>query len=87
VRPRVEPEAVKPKYLDPQVLETPTLAFDRVRLELGRLADQVLPMVKYGPGIVMTGTESDLARLERQDDGVDNYLHFADLYRERFRID
>ncbi|MGI9262554.1 MAG: Na/Pi cotransporter family protein [Woeseiaceae bacterium] len=68
------PRAIQPKYLDNLLLETPSLALDRVRLEIGRLANQVLPMVGSGPDIVMSGTEQDLEKLERQDDGVDT-LH------------
>jgi phosphate:Na+ symporter len=70
-RPQPTPLQVEPKFIDPSVLDTPTLAFDRVRMELGHLATQVLPMVRHGPGIVMTGSERDLAALARQDDGVD----------------
>jgi len=75
-RPTEAPTVMKPKYLDAMLLETPSLAFDRVRLEIGRLAAHVLPMVRSGPGIVMTGTETDLEELERQDDGIDA-LHDA----------
>jgi len=73
-RPAAESTVIQPKYLDRLLLETPSLALDRVRLEIGRLANQVLPMVGSGPGIVMTGTQRDLENLERQDDGVDT-LH------------
>jgi phosphate:Na+ symporter len=72
------PAVFAPKYLDRLLLDTPTFAFDRVRLELGRLADQVLPMVRSGPGIVMTGSQMDLDRLAKQDDRVDA-LHEAIL--------
>lgn len=39
------PEAAKPLYLDEIYLQTPALAVDRVRLELGHLGDLVLDMV------------------------------------------
>ena len=71
-----EPTIIAPKYLDKLMLGTPSLAFDRVRLELGRLAKQALKMVKLGPQIVMKGTEQELEQLARQDDGVDA-LHDA----------
>ncbi|MBT8137876.1 MAG: Na/Pi cotransporter family protein [Gammaproteobacteria bacterium] len=70
-KPKPEVKEIKPKYLDRELLETPTLAFDMVRLELGRLAQQVLPMVEQGPGIVMTGSKAQLDKLRQQDDGVD----------------
>ncbi len=71
VKPEVGPAAIVARYLDRVLLDTPTLAFDRVRMELGHLADQVLPMVRSGPQIVMTGSGLDLEHLARQDDGVD----------------
>jgi phosphate:Na+ symporter len=77
-RPEKPIPGVAPVYLDPMLLDTPPLAFDRVRLELGRLAQQVLPMVESGPLIVMTGSEADLRGLAKQDDGVDA-LHDAIL--------
>jgi phosphate:Na+ symporter len=85
-RPGVAPTEVEPRFLDPLVLDTPTLAFDRVRLELGHLAEEVLPMVRTGPGIVMTGNSRALAALRRQDDGVDRLYgaivaYLADLSR------
>ena len=75
-RPKVEPTIITPKYLDELMLSTPTLAFDRVRLELGRLGEQVSKMVSTGPRIVMSGTLQELEQLARQDDGVDA-LHDA----------
>lgn len=75
-RPKAEPTIITPKYLDELMLSTPTLAFDRVRLELGRLGEQVLKMVGTGPKIVMSGTQQELDQLAREDDGVDA-LHDA----------
>ncbi len=70
-KPHVIPEGVMPKYLDKLLLDTPTLALDRVRLELGRLAKQARRMVRSGPEIVMSGSRADLDKLASQDDGVD----------------
>jgi phosphate:Na+ symporter len=36
------PEAAKPLYLDPNFLQTPALAVDRVALEAGHVGDLVL---------------------------------------------
>ena len=75
-RPKVEPEIIRPKYLDDLLLDTPTLAFDRVRMEIGRLAGQVLPMVRNGPQAIMKCSEVHLRKLQKKDDNVD-ILHGA----------
>lgn len=69
-------ERVAPKYLDPVLLKTPSLAFDRIRMEIGRLAARVLPMVSKGPEAVMTGSTQELRALARMDRHVDT-LHDA----------
>ena len=48
-RPGAEPEMVQPKYLDEALLETPALALDRVRMELGHLGERVLKMLGRAP--------------------------------------
>jgi phosphate:Na+ symporter len=75
-KPAAPPVKVTAKYLDPLLLDTPTFALDGVRLELGRLAEQVLPMIRSGPRIVMVGSALDLDGLARRDDSVDA-LHDA----------
>jgi len=75
-RPAVGPTRVQPKYLDENLLETPELALDRVRLELGRLGQYTLRMVREALPTVFQGNEDDLEVLAGMDDDVDA-LHGA----------
>ncbi|MEN8133724.1 MAG: Na/Pi cotransporter family protein [Pseudomonadota bacterium] len=75
-RPAAAEQTCKPKYLNDKLLETPSLAFDAVKLEISRLAERVLPMVREAPIAVMQGEESDLQRIREMDDDVDA-LHRA----------
>jgi phosphate:Na+ symporter len=72
----VEPEVVQPKYLDDVLLDTPALALDRVRLELGHLGAYTLRMARRAVPVAGRGTEEDLRTLARMDDDVD-ILHEA----------
>jgi phosphate:Na+ symporter len=65
-------ERVRPKYLDENLLETPELALDRVRLELRRLGSYTLRMVQQALATVIHGTEEDLEQLESMDEDVDS---------------
>jgi phosphate:Na+ symporter len=69
-RPMLEGPVVA-RFLDPIYLETPSLALDRVRLELARLGRHVYRVVVAAPQAVLDGTEEDLRDLERMDDGID----------------
>lgn len=71
-RAAVEPERVKPMYLDQILLETPELALDRVRLELGWLGAHTLRMVRQALPTVVSGTKDDLLALAAIDDDVDS---------------
>lgn len=71
VTPSTGLEPVEPKYLDDILLETPELALDRVRLELGWLGTQALRMVKESLPAVLRGTEEELELLAGMDDDVD----------------
>lgn len=70
------PIRVQPRYLDENLFETPELALDRVRLELGRLGEYTLKMVRTALPTVFNGSEADLERLAGMDDDVDG-LHAA----------
>ena len=76
LRPKGEPEAERPRYLDDILLHTPDLAFDIVRMELGRLGASVLRMVSGALPPVLHGTQNDLDELEKMDNEVDR-LHGA----------
>ena len=61
---------VVPKYLDETLLDTPALALDRVRMELGRMAERVFPMLRKGVKLAMEGTSEELSDLNRMDSEI-----------------
>lgn len=69
----VEAEVVA-RYLDRELLRTPSLALDRARLELLRMADRVRRMLAAAMPAVLNGTRWELLEIERLDDEVDS-LH------------
>lgn len=75
---RVETEtpAERPRYLDPILLQTPALAMDVVRMELGRLGAAALHMMRGALKTVIHGTPDEIAALESLDNNVDS-LHAA----------
>ncbi|WP_456416639.1 Na/Pi cotransporter family protein [Thiolapillus sp.] len=74
---------VAPKYLDKGLLDTPSLALDRVRMEIGRMAERVLPMLRQGVHLAMDGSARELSELSRMDREV-GMLHgpILDYLRE-----
>jgi phosphate:Na+ symporter len=70
-RPEVIPEGAKARYLDEMLLDTPVLALDRVRMELRRLGERALTMVRTSLVATLDGTETDLKALRHLDDDVD----------------
>ena len=76
IRESAEGALVRPKYLDDNLLSTPALALDRVRLEIGRLGTFAFEMVREAPGIMIGGRREELERLHRMDEQVDS-LHSA----------
>jgi phosphate:Na+ symporter len=75
-RPGGLPEIIKPKYLDPVLLEAPALALNSARMELVRLGAHTAAMVKQAPRAVMSGSQIDLNRIRSMDDEID-ILHGA----------
>ncbi|HUS38622.1 MAG TPA: Na/Pi symporter, partial [Pirellulales bacterium] len=75
-RPEVEPEAARPKYLDDLLIQTPSLAIEMVRMELGRLGLAALHMARGALTTAIRGSEEALDDLEGMDDDVDA-LHAA----------
>ena len=75
-RPTVVPESAQPRYLDEMLLDTPVLALDRVRMELRRLGERALTMVRAALTATLDGSASDLEDMRRLDDDVD-LLHVA----------
>ena len=73
--PVTEGEIIKPKYMDPIYLQTPSLAMNQVRLELGRLGYYVLEIFKVASPAVIKGSKEELEALAKKKD-VD-LLHIA----------
>lgn len=63
---------VAPRYLDKDLLRTPSLALDRARLELLRLAERVRQMLAAVIPAVISGTADRLVSIEAMDDEVDS---------------
>ena len=68
----VEIKAEKPKYLDPILLQTPALAMDIVRMELGRLGATALHMMRGALDTVIRGRNDEINALEDLDNNVDS---------------
>ncbi|MEJ2382791.1 MAG: Na/Pi cotransporter family protein [Xanthomonadales bacterium] len=68
----IKPEkALLPKHLDPDLLDTPSIALEAVRSELRRLGKRVRRMVKEIMPAAVTGTRQDLERVAAMDKVVD----------------
>ena len=72
----VPAETMKPIHLDEILLQTPAMALDTVRIELGRLGVTALHMVRGSLEVALNGKAGDLNRLAQRDDDVDS-LHAA----------
>jgi phosphate:Na+ symporter len=59
------------KYLDDSLLKTPTLALDRARLELLRMANRTKMMLEEALPAVIEGDRHALAAVEEMDDEID----------------
>ncbi len=70
-KPMEEVEIVKPKYLDDVLLETPSLALDRVRLEIGHMGERVKEMTSAVVPAIVGGSSETLEKVEKIDDEVD----------------
>ncbi|WP_199773862.1 Na/Pi cotransporter family protein [Stieleria maiorica] len=65
-----------PKYLDPILLQTPALAMDVVRLELGHLGAAALDMMRGALHTIIHGSRQQVSSLHELDNHVDA-LHGA----------
>ena len=72
--PEEEGRTVRVRYLDRTLLRTPSLALDRARLELLRMADRVRSMLADILPAILHGTRWTLLEIEERDDEVDS-LH------------
>jgi len=75
---RAEPvlEGSKPKFIDEAMVETPAIALDMARRELGRLGAAVLRITRNSLKTVIHGSRIELAELRAADTEVDG-LHAA----------
>lgn len=70
------PGEIEPRFLNLDLVETPSLALDAVRMEVVRMAGHVLPMVREIGPAVLSGSHDDLDRIHKLDHDVD-VLHAA----------
>ena len=70
-RPLDEEQMIRARYLDAELLTTPALALDRVRLETLHLGDQVREMMKAILPAVLSGDREALLAVSKMDDRVD----------------
>ena len=75
-RPEGGARGTKPKFLDDFLLETPGLALDMVRMELGRLGAAVLRLTRNSLKTVIHGSRLELDELCKADAEIDG-LHGA----------
>lgn len=73
-KPIEEEMIAQPKYLDEDLLETPSLALDRVRLEIGNAGKRVMDMLQQIMPALIDGDKDALKEVARIDDVVDT-LH------------
>lgn len=69
---------IEPKYLDPELVDTPALALDRVRMELGHLGEIILAMLGQIREAFLSRQHEELDAVARLDDRAD-ILHSAIL--------
>ncbi|UCB55813.1 MAG: Na/Pi cotransporter family protein [Thiotrichales bacterium] len=70
-RPLEEKIIARPKFLDDALLETPSLALDRVRLEIGHMGDRVIEMLEKIMPAILNNDRSALRAIAKIDDEVD----------------
>jgi phosphate:Na+ symporter len=70
-KPLTEQLIIRPKYLDEELLETPSLALGRVRLEIGHVGSRVIEMLERIMPAILTGDRMALRAVTRIDDDVD----------------
>jgi len=66
-----EKKITQPKFLDEELLETPSLALDRVRLEIANMGQLVMDMLQRIMPALLEGDRNSLRKIARVDDDVD----------------
>jgi phosphate:Na+ symporter len=70
-RPLDEESIIKAKYLDEELLSTPSLALDLVRREIKHMGEQVKEMLSAIMPAILRGSISDLEEIQKRDERVD----------------
>lgn len=70
-RPLAEEEFVRAKYIDSELIDTPSLALDRARLELMHMGERVSAIVAASLPAILDGRRTDLERVRAMDDAID----------------
>jgi phosphate:Na+ symporter len=61
----------RPKYLDEELISTPSLALERARMEIGHMGNRVLEMLERIMPAIANGNRSALKQVAKIDDEVD----------------
>lgn len=64
-------EALHPKYLDADLINTPTLAIEVAQLEIGRMAGKVGRMMERAKPVILQGSKIDLRMIQRKEKDID----------------
>jgi phosphate:Na+ symporter len=70
-KPLEEQPITKPRYLDEELLETPSLALDMARLEISRAGNQVEKMLDEILNAILKGDKPMLSQIREMDEKVD----------------
>jgi phosphate:Na+ symporter len=70
-KPLEEKIIARPKFLDDALLETPSLALDRVRLEIGHMGERVKDMLDQIMPAILGGERATIREVAKIDDEVD----------------
>jgi len=70
-KPLEEKRIIAPKYLDEELIETPSLALERTRLEIGHMGERVQEMLDRMMPAVLSGDRNTLVDLAKLDNEVD----------------
>ena len=70
-RPLPDHAVVRPRYLDLELIRTPTLAVDRARMEVLHMGDRVRTMMTKILPALFDGEQEELVEIKALDEGVD----------------
>jgi len=70
-KPLSEERVIRPKYLDEDLLSTPSLALDLARREIRHMGNQVHEMLAAIMPAILTGNEAKLGEIQQVDERVD----------------